>query len=100
MTARAEQRVRHRRRVTGRRTVIAGAAASGTTGAAIVTSAMLSPAGAASAWPTAKGSQAAPTTIKGAGTYDGINTGTEPTELGTGPDGRTCEVKTAGITYD
>jgi hypothetical protein len=71
MTARAEQRVRHRRRVTGRRAVIAGAAAFGITGAAIVTSAMLSPAGAASAWPTPKGSQAVPATIKVSGTYDG-----------------------------
>jgi hypothetical protein len=71
MTARAEQRVRHRRRVTKRRALIAGASALGITGAAIVTTAMLSTAGAATSWPTAKGSQAVPSTIKVSGTYDG-----------------------------
>ncbi|GAB2738288.1 pectate lyase [Streptomyces bullii] len=71
MTAPAEQRVRHRRRVTGRRALIAAASALGITGAAIVTTTMLSPAGAASSWPTAKGSQAVPSTIKVSGTYDG-----------------------------
>ncbi|WP_344607917.1 pectate lyase [Streptomyces glaucus] len=71
MTARAEQRVRHRRRVTGRRAVIAGAAAFGITGAAIVTTTMLSTAGAATAWPTANGSKAVKSTIPVSGTYDG-----------------------------
>ncbi|MFH8939419.1 pectate lyase [Streptomyces griseosporeus] len=71
MTARAEQRVRHRRRVTKRRALIAGASALGLTGAAIVTTTMLSTAGAASSWPTAKGSQAVSSTIKVTGTYDG-----------------------------
>ncbi|MFF9276481.1 pectate lyase [Streptomyces griseosporeus] len=71
MTARAEQRVRHRRRVTKRRAVIAGASALGLTGAAIVTTTMLSTAGAATSWPTAKGSQAVSSTIKVSGTYDG-----------------------------
>ncbi|KOU55309.1 pectate lyase [Streptomyces sp. MMG1533] len=71
MTARAEQRVRHRRRVTTKRAVIASATALGITGAAIVTTSMLSPAGAASAWPTANGSKAVPSTIKVSGTYDG-----------------------------
>ncbi|MFF9621054.1 pectate lyase [Streptomyces griseosporeus] len=71
MTARAEQRVRHRRRVTKRRALIAGASALGLTGAAIVTTTMLSTAGAASSWPTAKGSQAVSSTIKVSGTYDG-----------------------------
>ncbi|MFF9282328.1 pectate lyase [Streptomyces griseosporeus] len=71
MTARAEQRVRHRRRVTKRRALIAGASALGLTGAAIVTTTMLSTAGAAATWPTAKGSQAVSSTIKVSGTYDG-----------------------------
>ncbi|MGV9276191.1 pectate lyase [Streptomyces griseosporeus] len=71
MTARAEQRVRHRRRVAKRRALIAGASALGLTGAAIVTTTMLSTAGAASSWPTAKGSQAVSSTIKVTGTYDG-----------------------------
>ncbi|MER6349704.1 pectate lyase [Streptomyces sp. NPDC001595] len=71
MTARAEQRVRHRRRVTGRRAAIAGATALGLTGAAIVTTTMLSSAGAASAWPTAKGTKAVSSTISVSGTYDG-----------------------------
>ncbi|MET7697769.1 pectate lyase [Streptomyces sp. NPDC005485] len=71
MTARAEQRVRHRRRVTRRRAVIGGSAALAITGAAIVTTTMLSTAGAASAWPTAKGSKAVSSTIEVSGTYDG-----------------------------
>ncbi|MFI9174742.1 pectate lyase [Streptomyces lincolnensis] len=71
MTARAEQRVRHRRRLTKRRAVIAGAAALGVTGAAIVTSTLVSSAGAAASWPTAKGSKAVSSTIKVSGTYDG-----------------------------
>ncbi|AIR97693.1 pectate lyase [Streptomyces glaucescens] len=71
MTARAEQRVRHRRRVTKRRAAIAGAAALGLTGAAIVTTTMLSSAGAASSWPTAKGPKAVSSTIPVSGTYDG-----------------------------
>ncbi|WP_369245702.1 pectate lyase [Streptomyces sp. R41] len=71
MTARVEQRVRHRRRVTRRRAVIGGVAALGITGAAIVTTTMLSSAGAASAWPTATGSKAVPSTISVSGTYDG-----------------------------
>ncbi|MFI8188183.1 pectate lyase [Streptomyces sp. NPDC085946] len=71
MTAPAEQRVRHRRRTTKRRALIAGASALGITGAAIVTTTMLSSAGAASTWPTAKGSQAVSSTIKVTGTYDG-----------------------------
>ncbi|MEV0181525.1 pectate lyase [Streptomyces sp. NPDC050625] len=71
MTPRAEQRVRHRRRVTKRRALIAGSAALGITGAAIVTTAMLTSAGAATSWPTAKGSKAVPKTIEVSGTYDG-----------------------------
>ncbi|MFE2265805.1 pectate lyase [Streptomyces griseosporeus] len=71
MTARAEQRVRHRRRVTKRRALIAGASALGLTGAALVTTTMLSTAGAAATWPTARGSQAVSSTIKVSGTYDG-----------------------------
>ncbi|MDN0195038.1 pectate lyase [Streptomyces sp. S.PNR 29] len=71
MTARAEQRVRHRRRVTKRRAVIAGTAAFGITGAAIVTTAMLSTAGAATAWPKDTGSKPVSSTIPVKGEYDG-----------------------------
>jgi hypothetical protein len=71
MTARVEQRVRHRRRVTRRRAVIGGAAALGLTGAALVTTSMLGSAGAATAWPEATGSKAVPSTISVSGTYDG-----------------------------
>ncbi|MDL5200808.1 pectate lyase [Streptomyces sp. ALI-76-A] len=71
MTARAEQRVRHRRRVTARRAVIAGAAAFGITGAAVLTTTLLSSAGAASTWPAAKGTKSVSSTIKVSGTYDG-----------------------------
>jgi len=71
MTARVEQRASHRRRVTKRRAVIGGAAALGLTGAAIVTTTMLGSAGAATAWPDAKGSKAVSKTISVSGTYDG-----------------------------
>jgi pectate lyase len=71
MTAPAEQRVRHRRRITRRRALIAGSAALGITGAAIVTTTMLSSAGAATAWPAANGSKAVSKTISVSGTYDG-----------------------------
>ncbi|UXY26806.1 pectate lyase [Streptomyces sp. HUAS TT20] len=71
MTARAEQRVRHRRRVTKRRALIAGSAALGISGAAIFTTTMLTSAGAATSWPTAKGSKAVSKTIEVSGTYDG-----------------------------
>ncbi|MBT2440262.1 pectate lyase [Streptomyces sp. ISL-36] len=71
MTPRTEQRVRHKRRVGRRRALIGGLAALGVTGAAVVTSGLLSPAGAASAWPQAKGSKPVPSTIEFAGTYDG-----------------------------
>ncbi|MGC0332804.1 hypothetical protein RKD23_005794 [Streptomyces sp. SAI-170] len=71
MTARPEQRVRHRRRVTRRRAVIGGAAALGITAAAVVTTTMLSSAGAASSWPTATGKKAVTSTIKVSGSYDG-----------------------------
>jgi hypothetical protein len=71
MTAPVEQRVRHRRRVTKRRAVIAGASALGITAAAIVTTTMLSSAGAASSWPTDTGSKPVSSTIPVSGTYDG-----------------------------
>ncbi|WP_200301371.1 pectate lyase [Streptomyces adelaidensis] len=71
MTAPAEQRVRHRRRVTGRRAVIGSVAALALTGGALVTTSLLSPADAAATWPTAKGSKAVSSTIKVSGTYDG-----------------------------
>ncbi|GAB2885170.1 pectate lyase [Streptomyces deserti] len=71
MTAPADQRVRHRRRVTGRRALIAGASALGITGAAIVTTTMLSSAGAAAAWPSDTGSKPVSKTIPVSGVYDG-----------------------------
>ncbi len=71
MTARVEQRVRHRRRVTGRRAVIAGTTALGLTGAAALTTTLLSSAGAATTWPTARGSKAVSSKITVSGTYDG-----------------------------
>ncbi|MEV6179319.1 pectate lyase [Streptomyces sp. NPDC052016] len=71
MTAPAEPRVRHRRKVTKRRALIAGSAALALSGAAVVTTTMLSSAGAASTWPTADGSKAVSSTIKVSGTYDG-----------------------------
>ncbi|MEV5433047.1 pectate lyase [Streptomyces sp. NPDC052701] len=71
MTAPAEPRVRHRRRSTGRRALIAGACALGITGAAVVTTTMLPSAGAASSWPAAQGSRPVSSTIEVTGTYDG-----------------------------
>ncbi|QOV39186.1 pectate lyase [Streptomyces ferrugineus] len=71
MTARAEQRVSHRRRVTKRRALIAGVSALGVTGAAIVTTTLMSSAGAAASWPTANGSKPVSKTIPVSGTYDG-----------------------------
>ncbi|MGW2884663.1 pectate lyase [Streptomyces griseoruber] len=71
MTASAEPRIRHRRSVTGRRALIAGSTALGITGAALVTTTPLSSAGATTAWPTATGSNAVPSTIKVSGTHDG-----------------------------
>ncbi|WP_329115407.1 pectate lyase [Streptomyces sp. NBC_01465] len=61
----------HKRRLTRRRTVAALVTAVGLTGAAVFTSVSLSSAGAASAWPTAKGSQSVSSTISVSGTYDG-----------------------------
>lgn len=71
MTAPAEQRVRHRRRATKRRAVIAGVSALGITGAAIITTSMLSSAGAASSWPTDKGRTPVSKTIAVSGVRDG-----------------------------
>ncbi|GAA3836466.1 pectate lyase [Streptomyces phyllanthi] len=71
MTAAAEQRVRHRRRVTGRRAAIGLATALGLTGTAIVTTSLLGSAGAAASWPTAQGKKAVSKTIEVSGTYDG-----------------------------
>ncbi|CAL9431476.1 hypothetical protein SUDANB6_02057 [Streptomyces sp. enrichment culture] len=71
MTAQPEQRVSHRRRTTGRRAVIAGVSALGLTGAAIVTSAMLSTAGAAASWPSDTGGKPVAKTIPVSGVYDG-----------------------------
>ncbi|MEU5511257.1 pectate lyase [Streptomyces fungicidicus] len=71
MTARPEQRVSHRRRTTGRRAVIAGLSAFGITGAAIVTTSMLSTAGAGTSWPSDTGSKPVSSTVAVSGTYDG-----------------------------
>ncbi|QGZ48787.1 pectate lyase [Streptomyces sp. QHH-9511] len=88
MTPRAEQRVRHRRRVGRRRALIGGLAALGVTGTAVVAGGLLSPAGAATAWSEAKGSKPVPATIEVSGPYDGglkrfYGTG----ELGSGGQG-------------
>ncbi|MEU9355289.1 pectate lyase [Streptomyces griseoloalbus] len=71
MTAQPEQRVSHRRRTTKRRAVIAGVSALGLTGAAIVTTTMLSTAGAASSWPSDTGSKPVSKTVPVSGVYDG-----------------------------
>ncbi|MBR8641011.1 pectate lyase [Streptomyces tuirus] len=71
MTAPAEQRVRHRRRVTKRRAVIAGLSAFGIAGAAIVTTSMLSTASAAASWPSDTGSKPVSETIPVSGVRDG-----------------------------
>jgi hypothetical protein len=72
MTAQTEQRVRHRRKVTKRRALIAGLSALGVTGAAVVTTtSLLSTAGAAASWPTENGSKPVSKTIPVSGTYDG-----------------------------
>lgn len=72
MTAQTEQRVRHRRKVTGRRALIAGVSALGITGAAVVTTtSLLSSASAAASWPTPTDSKPVSKTIPVSGTYDG-----------------------------
>ncbi|WP_406836734.1 pectate lyase [Streptomyces sp. AHU1] len=71
MTARVEQRVRHRRRLSARRAVIGGLSALALTGTAIATTATLGSAGAATTWPQAKGSRAVTSTIPVSGTFDG-----------------------------
>ncbi|CAL9522155.1 hypothetical protein SUDANB58_03867 [Streptomyces sp. enrichment culture] len=71
MTAQPEQRASHRRRTTKRRAVIAGVSALGLTGAAIVTSSMLSTAGAAASWPSGTDSKPVSRTIPVSGVYDG-----------------------------
>ncbi len=72
MTAQTEQRVRHRRKATKRRALIAGVSALGITGAAVfTTTSLLSSADAAAAWPTPTDSKPVPKTIPVSGTYDG-----------------------------
>ncbi|MFD3654716.1 pectate lyase [Streptomyces sp. 24-1644] len=71
LSRRSELRKGRKRRLTRRRAIGALTAAVGLTGAAIATNVMLSPAGAAAAWPTPKGQQAVPATIEVSGTYDG-----------------------------
>ena len=72
MTAQTEQRVRHRRKATKRRALIAGVSALGITGAAIVTTtSLLSPASAATSWPTPTDNKPVSKTIPVSGTYDG-----------------------------
>ncbi|MFE1547437.1 pectate lyase [Streptomyces sp. NPDC058718] len=64
----------HQRKTGRRRAIVGGLSALGITGAAIVTSTLLAPAGAATtvaAWPQAKGSKPVATTIEVSGTYDG-----------------------------
>ncbi|APE21475.1 MULTISPECIES: pectate lyase [Streptomyces] len=64
----------HRRKTARRRAVIGGLSALGITGAAVVTTTLLAPAGAASAlpaWPQANGSKPVPASIEVSGSYDG-----------------------------
>ncbi|MEU6166450.1 pectate lyase [Streptomyces tanashiensis] len=64
----------HQRRTGRRRAVVGGLSALGITGAAVLTTGLLAPAGAAGAapaWPAAKGSKPVATTIEVSGTYDG-----------------------------
>ncbi|MFD8015895.1 pectate lyase [Streptomyces sp. NPDC058955] len=65
----------HKRRTGRRRALAGGLAAFGLTGAALVTTGLLAPAGAAPtalpAWPTAKGDRPVARTIEVSGTYDG-----------------------------
>ncbi|MFE6618699.1 pectate lyase [Streptomyces sp. NPDC057740] len=72
MTAQTEQRVRHRRKATKRRALIAGVSALGITGAAVfTTTSLLSSASAAASWPTPTDSKPVSKTIPVSGTYDG-----------------------------
>ncbi|MFI8516849.1 pectate lyase [Streptomyces sp. NPDC085481] len=73
MARRAPRPTRHRRKVGVRRAVLAGLAAFGLTGSAVVVSGLLAPAGAATgAWPEAKGDDIpVARTIEVTGTYDG-----------------------------
>ncbi|MEU8675852.1 pectate lyase [Streptomyces sp. NPDC048560] len=71
LSGRSELRKGRKRRLTRRRAIGALTAAVGLTGAAVATNVMLSPAGAAAAWPTPKGTQAVSATIEVSGTYDG-----------------------------
>ncbi|WP_405387974.1 pectate lyase [Streptomyces sp. NBC_01102] len=71
LSGRSELRKGRKRRLTRRRAIGALTAAVGLTGAAVVTNVMLSPAGAAAAWPTPKGKQAVSASIEVSGTYDG-----------------------------
>ncbi|MFD6244789.1 pectate lyase [Streptomyces roseolus] len=65
----------HKRRTGRRRALAGGLAALGVTGAALVTTSLLAPAGAAPAaapaWPAAKGEKPVARTIEVSGTYDG-----------------------------
>ncbi|MEU3853259.1 hypothetical protein [Streptomyces sp. NPDC029554] len=79
MTAPAEQRVRHRRRVTGRRAVVAGVSALGVTGAAVITT-----------------SKKVKTCVR----FEGNSTGKEPMEpRPAGPDGETCAFAASDIKH-
>ncbi|MEU5001639.1 pectate lyase [Streptomyces sp. NPDC021622] len=71
MTPRASRRASHRRRLTKSRAVVGGIAALGVTAAALVTTSMMSTAGAATAWPEAEGQQPTAKTIEVSGTLDG-----------------------------
>ncbi|MYW66563.1 pectate lyase [Streptomyces sp. SID8379] len=71
MTRKPQQPPRHRRRLSRRRTTIGGLAALALTGGALVTTSLVGSAGAATAWPTAKGEQAVSSSISVSGTLDG-----------------------------
>ncbi|MFG2894385.1 pectate lyase [Streptomyces sp. NPDC048248] len=71
MTTRAQRRRIHRRRVQRRRTLAGLVTALGMTGAALTTSVLLAPAGAAGSWPTPSGGTAVAESIEVSGTFDG-----------------------------
>ncbi|MFF8387191.1 pectate lyase [Streptomyces kanasensis] len=71
MSSTTQPRARHRRTLTRRRALVGGAAALGLTGAALAGTGLLSPAGAASAWPAPKENVPVTKTITFGGTYDG-----------------------------
>ncbi|WP_420032977.1 pectate lyase [Streptomyces sp. cg28] len=71
MTRKPQTPPRHRRRLSRKRTTIGGLAALALTGGALATTTFIGSAGAATAWPSAKGEQAVSSSIDVSGTLDG-----------------------------